>query len=145
MGITGKVSRGQGIQASDATKQAVQASPSAFSNGAVRPYFFFPLAFESVLAFLLPFASFLSSACRRSEASARAIPVLRDREAPALLDSPFRSGEQAARTFRFLPSSFGACTVKKPSRRPCCLADKRILSLSAPLRTRSSLKKSGRS
>ena len=58
------------------------------------------------------------------------------------------------RTLRFLlplpeagelppPPSFGL-TVKNPSRRPCCFALMRALSLSAPLRTRSSLRAGGR-
>ena len=57
------------------------------------------------------------------------------------------------RTLRFLllpeagelpppPPSLGL-TVKNPSRRPCCFALMRALSLSAPLRTRSSLRAPG--
>ena len=84
-----------------------------------------------VLLFLLVDSSLLSSAFRF---------------APALVSFPFPFAPfplvSVSFPFPTLPlSSFGSlgCTVKKPSRRPCCFALPNFWSFSAPFRTRSSL------
>src|SRR3984957_8010550 len=69
--------------------------------------------------------------------------------------NPENRGNEGVPTFRFVPlasafpfplpaaspSDFLGLTVKKPSKRPCCLLLRCFWSFSAPLRTRSSLNK----